>query len=172
MGSKVIKPKLATELELDKYVNSETGELLVSELHQAKTNITVRTEGDYVIIKSDNYVVIDSQALEYIRTMLNRSEVGSVLAMTEDLKTPLNIVYNHNIPHTNQTLQRHLGFSSEAKFFDLIRKLTKLGILYQIKGRIMGEVRVIYMINPFLCRKRVTIDKKVLSIFDNLSTKK
>jgi len=42
----------------------------------------------------------------------------------------------------------------------------KAGVIYQIKGNIAGEVRVIYMMNPFLARKRKTIDKEVFNVFN------
>jgi predicted transcriptional regulator len=149
-------------------VNIETGETLVSEMNGYKMNMSVSTEGDYIVIKSDNYTVIDNRAMDYISKVLSRSEFSSAIKLTNDLKTPLNIIYNNNKPHTNETLQQYLGFASESMFFKLIKKLMNVGILYQIKGNIMGEVRVIYMFNPFIARQRTTVDKKVLSIFKDI----
>jgi hypothetical protein len=41
----------------------------------------------------------------------------------------------------------------------------KLGVLYQIKGNIGGKIRVIYMMNPFVARKRKQLDSKVIDVF-------
>jgi len=88
-----------------------------------------------------------------------------VITMATDLKTPLNLVYNGPQPHSNESLQLLLGYSSRDKFFKLLKKLMELGVLYQIKGRISGEVRVVYMLNPYIARKRRTIDNSVFKVF-------
>ena len=122
-------------------------------------------ESNFVILTSEDYAIIDSKAMTFLREHLNRSELGSVGIMIEDLKTPMNIVYNNNVPHTNESLQAVLGISSNSTFTLLMRKFIKLGVLYQIKGNIMGKVRVIYMMNPFLARKRKQLDADVVKIF-------
>jgi hypothetical protein len=167
MSSDYAKPKQVkkTTFDVTKYVNTETGELLTSELKDSKMVVTITEKGDYVIITSDDYIVLDSQAVSYLASVLSRTEFSSVMAMTADLKTPLNLVFNGPKPHTNETLQKYLGYSSRAMFSKLINKLMKIGVLYQIKGNIQGEVRVIYMMNPFLARKRRTVDNKVVEVF-------
>jgi hypothetical protein len=50
-------------------------------------------------------------------------------------------------------------------FLKLLNKLMKVGVIYQLKGRIRDEIRVIYMLNPFIARKRKTIDKEVFNVF-------
>jgi hypothetical protein len=167
MGTIVRKGKTTkkTDFDVAKYVNSETGELLTSELSGNKMSVTVTEKGDYVVMTSDDYIVLDSQAVSYLVNTLSRTEFSSMMAMTVDLKTPLNIVFNGPTPHTNETLQKYLGYSSKAMFLKLIGKLMKVGVLYQIKGNIQGEVRVIYMMNPFLARKRKTVDNKVIEVF-------
>lgn len=167
--AKAFKQKVNSSLELDKYVNIETGEELVSELKNNNIQLKVQTSGNFVIIKSDEYTVLDTSAMKYIKELLSRTELGCVIQIAQDLKTPLNIVYNNNVPHTNKTLQEYLGFVSESNFLKLIKKLMKIGVLYQIKGNIMGEVRVIYMFNPFIARKRTTIHKELVGLFDNVT---
>ncbi len=167
MGNKVIKPRESKKVNLDvtKYVNSDTGELLTSELRRDKMVVTVTEEGNYVVITSDDYVVLDCKTVNYLSEALSRTEMNNILMMATDLKTPLNIIYNGPQPHSNESLQRFLGYSSKSTFIKLLQKLIKEGVLYQIKGRISGEVRVIYMMNPFLARKRKTIDKEVFEVF-------
>jgi hypothetical protein len=83
------------------------------------------------------------------------------------VRTPMSIVYNGNRPHTNETLQRYLEVKSEAMYIQLMKRLMKAGILYQIKGLIYGEVRVCYMLNPFIGRKGRLYDEKVTTIFSD-----
>lgn len=167
MGNKVIIPRERKKVHLDlsRYVNTDTGELLTSELSKDRMAVTITEEGNYVVITSDDYVVLDCKTVNYLSDVLSKPEMQSILKMATDLKTPLNIVYNGPQPHSNDSLQLFLGYSSQAMFLKLLKKLIKEGVLYQIKGKISGEVRVIYMMNPFLARKRKTIDKEVFSVF-------
>jgi predicted transcriptional regulator len=155
--------KESIRLDVENYVNTETGETLDSALQQ-KT-LTVKEEGNFVILQSDDYVVIDSEALKYMRHLLSTTDISHTVQMSANLKTPFNIVYNNNVPHTNETLQNFLGFRSKAMFLKLIKRLIKVGVLYQVKGRIMGGVRVIYMFNPLIARKRRSVDKQMMAIF-------
>jgi len=168
MGNKIVRAsdKKKVNLDLSKYVNTATGELLTSELRKDKMVVTVTEEGNYVVITSDDYVVLDCKTVNYLSEILSRTEMNNVLMMTTDLKTPLNIVYNGPQPHSNESLQKFLGYSSKSTFIKLLQKLMKAGVIYQIKGNIGGEVRVIYMMNPFLARKRKTIDKEVFNVFN------
>ena len=167
MGNIILKPKVNKKISIDytKYVNSETGELLSSELEGGKMKITMTEEGKMIIMSSDNFIILDANTVRYLEDVLSASEMGHVVKMTVDLKTPLNLIYNGPYPHSNKSLQELLGYTSESTFLKLIRKLMKLGILYQIKGNISGSVRVVYMLNPFLARKRKSLDKEVFEVF-------
>ncbi len=167
MGNRIIKKRSSKKQQFDvgKYVNSETGEMLASELGKDKMSVNITEEGECVIITSDDYIVLDSKTVRYLSTELSRTEINSMIMMATDLKTPLNIVYNGPQPHTNQSLQKFLGYSSKAMFLKLLNKLMKVGVIYQLKGRIRDEIRVIYMLNPFIARKRKTIDKEVFTVF-------
>ena len=88
--------------------------------------------------------------------------------MAEDLQTPYNFVYNKTVPHSNETLQEYLGYKSKAMFLQLIRKLIQIGVLYQMKGVINDQVRIIYMFNPLIARKRKTIDENTMKLFKDI----
>lgn len=167
MGNKITKPRTKKQVPIDtsKYVNLDTGEILESEVSKHKVSITVTEEGDFVVITSDDFVILDSKTVKYLNTLLSKTEMSNLLLMAQDLKTSLNIIYNGPIPHTHDSLQEFLGYSSKAMFLKLLKSLMNHGVIYQIKGRIMGEIRVIYMLNPFVARKRKTIDKQVFNIF-------
>ena len=117
------------------------------------------------VVTYDNYAVISSEAVEALQSVLNDSDLGKVMKMSLTIKTDLSILFNENIPHTNKTLQYYLKIKSEAMYIGLIKRLMRAGVLYQIKGLIWGEVRVIYMINPYICRKRKTFENRVLEVF-------
>jgi len=153
-----------TVVDLSEYHNNKTGEALDSELKPG-TKVTIKEKTGMVNISSNDYAVIDTQAIQILAKMLNNSDLANVIKMAVCSKTPLNLIYNNTIPHTNETLQKYLEVSSESKYIELIKRLMKAGILYQIKGLIYGEIRVIYMINPFLSSKRKTFDERLIGIF-------
>jgi hypothetical protein len=167
MGNRIIKKRSTKKQQFDvgKYVNAETGELLSSELGKDKMSVNITEEGEMVVITSDDYIVLDAKTVKYLSNELSRTEINSMLMMATDLKTPLNIVWNGSQPHSNKSLQKFLNYSSKAMFLKLLSKLMKVGVIYQLKGRIRDEVRVIYMLNPYIARKRKTIDKEVFNVF-------
>lgn len=158
---KVNKP---VDLDLDTYVNDETGEVKV--LAEIPTGVKVTEESGMVIVDSDNYAVLETEAVLALMKVLNNSDLCNVVKMSVTTKTALNIVFNNNIPHTNDTLQKYLEIGSQSKFISLIKRLIAAGVLYQIKGKIYGEVRVCYMLNPFLSRKRRLFEAKVFDVFE------
>jgi len=152
------------QIDISEYHNSATGELLASELKPG-SKMEIKTPTDMVTISYQTYAVIETEALEVMSRILSDADLAKVFKMTSLTQTPLNIIYNNNIPHTNETLQKYLELKSESMYIQLIRRLMKAGILYQIKGLIYGEVRVCYMLNPFISKRRQTFDKKVTTIF-------
>ena len=156
-------------MDLSKHYNSETGELMESELGPG-ASVTVSKQTGLVTISYENYAVIDSGALLALTQLINNSDLANVLKMAIVTKTTSNIVYNGNVPHTNETLQKYLKLSSEAMYMKMIRRLMLAGILYQIKGLIYGEVRVCYILNPYLSRKRKTFEEQLTHIFSEFKT--
>lgn len=150
-------------VDLTKYVNIETSEMLSSEF-KGKSVVTKERTG-LMSISSSDYAVIDSEALLVMAKILNNSDLANVIKMAIVTKTPLNVLFNNNIPHCNETLQSYLQISSESQYIKLMQRLIKSGILYQIKGLIHGQVRVCYILNPYICRKRKTFEERLVSIF-------
>ena len=168
MGNIVKKVTVKKLIDPSQYVNVETGEDLTSQLNNG--GVEFHQNSEYITITSDNFTILDFNALVFLKNHLNRSELGSISIIAEDLKTPLNIVYNNSIPHSNESLQKTLNIASNSTFNLLIKKLMKLGVLYQIKGNIGGQVRVIYMMNPFVARKRKQLDSKLLNVFKDFNS--
>ena len=162
---KRIKVKKIETVDLSPYMNIETGECLTSEMSGDGVTIKASKEIGKSVITYSDYSVISSDAVREMQSVLNNSDLSKVLLMAITVKTDLSILFNNNVPHTNKTLQQYLQIRSEAMYVNLIRRLMKAGILYQIKGLIWGDVRVIYMINPYICRKRKVFENRVLDVF-------
>lgn len=158
------KGKEVLKIDLSKYVNLETGEPLVDEVPKG-AKMSLKKDNGQTLVKYDDFAVISTDAINYLSVILNNSDFSNVLRMSVTTKTALNLLYNNNIPHTNASLQNYLKINSESGFIKLIQRLMKVGVLYQIKGNIYGEVRVMYMLNPFLSKKRNMIENDVISIF-------
>lgn len=157
-------------LDVSVYHNEETGELLSSELKGTVVTVTKKTTG--VMIDYDDYATISTDAMLQLANVLNNSDLGNTLKMSLCAQTPLSLLYNKNNQlHSNKSLQEYLEIKSEAKYFDLIKRLIKVGVLYQIKGLIYGEVRKIYMINPFISKKRKVFDEQVIKVFKSFDKK-
>jgi|APFre7841882793_1041355.scaffolds.fasta_scaffold25316_1 hypothetical protein len=169
MATKITKIKSAENIDPRKYVNYETGETLDSEISNEHYSVSIGKSTGLVKIESDDYAVLDSEAYMFLAQVLNNSDLANVLRMSVTTKTALNIVFNSTVPHSNETLQKHLQIKSESKYMGLIRRLIKAGVLYQIKGLIYGEVRVCYMLNPYISRKRKTIEERVFDIFNKFT---
>jgi hypothetical protein len=169
MAIKRIKENVV--LDVSVYHNEETGELLSSELGKGNT-VTVTKKTNGVIIDYDNYATVSTEAMMQLMQVLNNSDLASTLKMSLCAQTPLSLLYNDNNKlHSNESLQKYLKIKSEAKYFELIKRLIKVGVLYQIKGLIYGEVRKVYMINPFLSKKRKVFDEQVIQVFKSFDNK-
>lgn len=156
-------------IDSSKYVNMETGELLASE----RPDITSTTQStDMVVVSYNEYVVIDSKAVEYIRREFNAAETGRILAMTDMVRGCYNILFNKktNEPHCKDSLSDDLEYSRN-KFADFLKKLFEKSVIYYIKGVKGGRERVWIMLNPTLARKSKVFHKDCRSVFEDLSKK-
>lgn len=156
-------------VDISAYVDKQ-GQI-IDAIEGESTRVVVAKKGDmYLTIESNNYSVIDTEAIYALSEILNDTDFGRVLKLSVTTTTPFNILTNtNNHFHTNNTLQHYLAISSRGKFFDFIKRLMRVGIIYQMKGLIHGEVRVIYMLNPLLSRKRKSFDPKIKEIFNDFN---
>lgn len=163
------KVRKVSPIDLSRYVNADTGETLSSE-----GALIVRNEDTgLVVISSEEYATIDAAAWHYISLLLNDSDLGRLSKMAQMTQTTWNILFaKNNIPHSSKTLRFELGMESESMFFSMIRRLKKIGVLYVLDGLIYGEVRKIYMLNPYLARKRKTISDRAAKLFKRLEQEK
>lgn len=152
-------------IDLNSFVNVDTGESLSSELKEG-SSVTVNEKTGLSEVYYSDYSVISTEAILALSQILNNSDLANVVKMSVTVKTALNVIFNNNIPHTNNSLQKYLQIKSESMFLALIKRLMKVGILYQMKGRVGKEIRVFYLLNPYICRKRRTFENKILTVFE------
>jgi hypothetical protein len=155
----VINVTKKKKVNLDQFINSDTGELLVSELQKAI--IEIKEDTGNVIINYDEYIAIDSACFRFCYENLSIEDFGRLNIMSDTTFTSFNIVCNTNkVPYTDDTLPPFLKLSKDrcTKF---IRRLKGLGIVYTVNGLFMGKVQSVYILNPFLSKKRRTIDEKL-----------
>lgn len=160
---KINKP---IEKNLDNYVNIETGETLQSELISNKEKIKVTKESDLITITSDDFVVIDSEIMLYIKSKLSSTDFSRLIVMSNMLKTEFNIVFNYTIPHTPTTLSKELELSIDD-LGRMVKRLVDIGVLAYIVSKKSGIKRKIYMINPTFARKRKTFNEELMHIFED-----
>lgn len=165
-GTSIVPLKKKVVLDLSSYHNNETGELLSSE-KSSGTTITVLENTDSSKVKYDEFALVSKDAFDYLREVLSMSDVGNVLALTMCAKTDLSLLYNtNNVLHSNKTLQEYLAINSETTYYSFIKRLIKASVLYQVKGNIQGSVRTVYILNPFLMKKRDTFKNQILELFN------
>lgn len=153
---------------MDKYVNTETGESMASEFGSA-TSVNVRDDNK-VIISSTDYVIIDSNALNYIRDKFSNSDMARILDMCNMPRGTHNLLYDkiEGEFHTKKTLSERLHCSKNI-FNAFMNKLHRKSIIYYLVGY-EGRNKVSHiMLNPTLARKSKTFDKECVSAFKDLS---
>lgn len=145
------------------YINSKTGETLDSEI----TSITSvnKISENLVLISSTEYVIVDSQALDYISKIVNNSDLANILKMTNMVQGVYNALYaTRNIPHNTETLRVELDYSIN-KFRDFLKRLYKAGIISYLKSYIDGVDKTFILLNPSLARKSKFFDRECIKLF-------
>lgn len=149
------------------YSNNETGEVLSSELKDGSV-MTVTYDTGNVELVCDDFVSIDSEALSYAIRVLKKEDVSRLVIMSNDLSKDENVVYNKVEPHDNETLQAALGFLSRSAYMAFIKRVTDLGFIYKLRGRIRNTPgRYVYKMNPYFARKNKTFKSEVVSDLRN-----
>lgn len=162
----MIKPVVRKTKLTQGIVDASTGEVMPS-----STTVNV-VDKDLVIIHSEEYVIIDSSALQYILQNFNPVDYGRILKMADMTNGPYNILYhNREVPHSDNSLMSELKYTRN-KYADFMKRLYRKSVISYIYTVKDGKEFKYIMLNPNLARKRKTIDKNCLSYFDELGTKK
>ena len=150
------------------YVNTETGELLSSECKD-KISITLKENTNQFIINSDEFVTFDSEAMRYLSANIMSADLNRIFDMANMLKTDCSILtQNNNHPHDTDTLSATLNLSLN-KFYEFVRRLVKRNILCYATCAPSGYVQKIYMLNPYIARKRTTFSCEMSKFFRDIT---
>jgi hypothetical protein len=164
----ITKIKKNSKLIPDQYVNIETGELLSSEV---KNNITITMkEGtNQFIINSDEYVTFSSEAMIYLAKEFSNVDIARVFKMGNMLKGDCSVIsQNNNHPHTSDTLAVKLNMSID-EFYKMVKRLFNKNVLSYCVCAPSGYVQKIYMLNPYIARKRKTINCELSMFFRDIT---
>jgi hypothetical protein len=162
----MIRP-IVRKVKLEKgVVDESTGEIL-----PASTTVNI-VDKDLVLVHSEEYVIIDSLALQYILQNFSPVDYGRILKMADMTSGVYNILYhNRKIPHTDASLMEQLQYTRN-KYADFMKRLYRKSVISYIHTVKDGKEFKYIMLNPNLARKRKTIDKNCLTYFDELGTKR
>lgn len=163
MQSTIIHQSISN-VQADKYVNSKTGETMDSEI-ESKERIQKKAPTGTFEINSDNYVTFDDNAVKYLLKTLNRTDVSRVFQMGNMTRTDCSVIsHPNNKPHTSESLAEVLGMSMN-KFYAMIRTMVKENILLYMVCAPTGFVRKIYILNPYIARKKRAMNCELLMAF-------
>ena len=162
------KRKITSTILSSNYVNVDTGELLSSEV---KNNITISLKKgtDQFIINSDEYVTFSSDAMSYLAKELSNVDIARVFKIGNMLKGDCCVIsQTNNHPHTSETLFVILDMTKD-EFYKMVRRLFKSNILSYCVCAPSGHVQKIYMLNPYIARKRKTINCELSYFFRDVT---
>ncbi len=164
----VEKRKIQSKVIADQYANIETGELLTSEINN-KISITLKENTNHFIINSDEYVVFDADAIYYLTAHLSSTDRGKIMTIANMVKGDCSVVcQNNNHPHTPETLSITFDMHID-KWYTFVRKMVKQNILAYCVCAPSGYLQKIYMLNPYIARKRKTINCELNHFFTDIT---
>lgn len=152
------------------YVNIHTGQPLVDE-YGSITSVNI-PNNDLVIVSSNEYFIIDSEAMRYIADNFSSTEVGRITKMANMVSGCYNVLHSkQDIPHTNDTLMEEIEYTRD-KFSMFMKKLHRKHVIAYLEVYSEDEKLVRHiMLNPTLARKSKGFHPKCTSVFQNLSKK-
>lgn len=164
---KIFKKK---RLDFSKYVNTETGETLISE-HPNITSLNSYNE-NLTIIDYNTYVMTATTSFAYLKANFNRAELARITELSHLMKGSFNMIHaDDNTPHTDESLMIALDYTRN-KYHDFMKKLLMKGVIYYVIGY-TNKVPVKYiLLNPYLARKTKAIHNDCLQYFHKLELTK
>ena len=154
--------KRTINLDLAKYANIETGELMLDILDE-DTSIKVLKDTGLVLIDSKDYFITDVQVLTDLleNGILKPKDLGYIMVMSQTLRSEYNAIYKQAVPHTLESLSELLGISYDHTM-RLVKGFCRKNIMY----RLVTATDTVYCINPYLTRKRKTLSKELTTLFN------
>jgi len=151
--------------DASKYVNSETGETLASELGSSRLQSISDT--DLFTLSYKEYRIINDRRLDDVQRTVSRADYVRFLDMSKMVKTVFNVLYNSTIPHDLDSLSRALSLPKDD-VTRLVGRLVRKGFMAYTVCAPSGFVQKLYMLNPSIVRKRKRFHKELLIFFKDL----
>ena len=151
-------------------VDKDTGEILSSAMTVNDT-LKISSKTDKSVVTYNDYSVFSSRSVVALSVVLSVSDLGRLLLIGQNVRTPLNVVSVGNRPATNKMLIDYLGFNSHAMYYRFIGRLVAAGVLSKVKSEVGRCKLTIYLMNPYLCRKRKVFDNVLFEMFKKFDNK-
>jgi hypothetical protein len=149
------------------YINSSTGETVLSELPNLAYMVK---DTNLVIVDYKNFTVVNQEVMAFLEGVLPFAEIGRINKLSQLIKSNWNILHNSktNKPYSDSDLAADIQYSRN-KFYNFMQKLYKASVVYKLKGYIDGVEQTVILLNPHLAKRSKTINKDVLTYFQDIS---
>jgi hypothetical protein len=156
------------KIDGENYVNLDTGELLSSS-HPNLSSVNLITNKK--IIGSEEYIIIDSDSLRFISIRFKSNDLGRILAMSNMIGGPFNILYRApHEHHTGETLMVKLDYTVN-KYRDFMKRLHKEGVIAYLSAYKDGVECKYILFNPHIARKGKVFHEDCLRYFEDFPSK-
>ena len=149
------------------YINTETGETLISELPSLAY---VVKNTDLVVVDYKSFTVINRDVMSFLEEMLPFAEIGRINKLSQSIKSNWNILHNPStkMPYELDELAKDIQYTRD-KFHVFMQKMYKASIIYKLKGYWDGVEKTVIVLNPHLAKNTKTVNKELLTLFEDLS---
>lgn len=147
-------------------VNAETGE--IAKLPPSSSCYIEEVMPSFAL-RTKNYVSITPEAITYLTEVCKKADIAKVMSMSANLRESFCIVFNsNNRPHNFKSLAKYLKMS-EDELYKLIGRLVRKNILAYTVCSPSGHLEKIFMLNPYVVRKRTEISNVLKVIFRDVT---
>ena len=134
-----------------------------------KITITMKENTNQFIINSNNYTTFTAEAMEYLTSELSNVDLARVFKMSNMLRTDCSVIcQGNNHPHTPESLSVVLDMSSD-EFYRMVSRMRSKNILAYCVCSPSGYVQKIYMLNPYVARKRTRMNCELNMFFRDVT---
>lgn len=154
-------------LDTSKYINTETGEALSSELPDLAY---VVKNTDLVVIDYKSFIVLNRDVMNFLEEVLPFAEIGRVHKLSSSIKSNWNILHNDKTqkPYEYQEIAEDIQYTRN-KFHLFMQKMYKASIVYKLKGYWDGVEKTVFILNPHLVKNTKVVNRELLTLFEDLN---
>lgn len=151
-------------------ISTETGEIL--EQNNCSIKITKEHATDFFLVHSDNYIILDVQAMTLIKPLISYSDFGALMFISQIITKNYNVcMKDFDNPHTTKSISEDLNVTVQGAN-KILNKLVSKNILAYAICYPSGFRQKLYMINPSLLRQGKKYSNSIEPLFKDLTNKK